>query len=136
MFLSARFLAAVSGVNSFDYSTQVQAFEGDAFDIYVQLVDKERHKTEHGFSPGGQRYMPAASSTMNIEFLNINDNKRFVRTASQPFPLDPSVWKVSVLSTDPLSGTVNLRLVLVEGGVQRVVYLPAGVLINSIGETC
>jgi hypothetical protein len=114
MQLSARFLNDVSGVNSFEIANQVEFFAGDNQTIYFQLVDASLDRPEQGFSPAGRRYMPASGSTLQVTFMSVDDAKKVVRMATQPFATDPSIWSVALLPSDPMKGTVSLKFVLTE----------------------
>jgi hypothetical protein len=114
MLLSIRFLNDVSNVNSFEYASNVEFHAGDPQAISFQLIDASLDRPEQGFVPAGRRYMPPAASTLAVTFQNLDDAKRFTRAATQPFPLDPSIWQVPVLASDPLVGTVRLKMVLTE----------------------
>lgn len=111
MILSCWFLDDVNSVNSFEYIDYIEATSGDAFDIYFQLVDLSKDKSN---AKPGRRYVPAASSTLSVVIDHTNASAQITRTASQPFDLDPSIWKISVLSTDAIKGTLSLRLTLTE----------------------
>lgn len=136
MNLGARFLTAVGGVNVFGFTTAVEAVAGDAFDVYFQFVDKEQHTNSNGFFPAGNRYMPAAGSTVTVTVLNLDSAKQFIRVATQPYVQDASIWKFSILTTDPVAATVSLKITLTDGAVVRTVYAQAALRINGIGETC
>jgi hypothetical protein len=121
----------VSGVNSYRFATEVQTTAGDATDLYFQLFDASKNLTQHGFNPGGLRYCPAALATLQVTFKNIDTSKQFARFASQPFTQDPSIWKVSVLATDPVSGTVSMKFVLTEGTATKTCSLNANFLCSA-----
>lgn len=131
MILSARFLDNVGSVNSFTYVQQAQFTEGDAIDIYFQLIDAAKMDTTENWKPAGMRYMPAAGATLSVTVDNIDDAKKITRPATQPFPLDPSIWKLSILSTDVIKGTQNLKLTLSEGGVQKKGLVKAALRVQS-----
>lgn len=114
MLLSARFLIDVANVNSYEHASAVEFNEGDTQTIYLQLIDASVDRAEQGFSPAGRRYMPPADTTLRVQLLNIDDEKKITRFASQPFPEDPSIWAVSILPSDPLKGTVSMAFVLTE----------------------
>jgi hypothetical protein len=109
-------LIKVSGVNDFLYSTQVEFTAGDATDIYVQLVDLEKNSAQYGYYPGGLRYVPLPLSTVQVTIRNIDTAKEFIRYATQPFATDASIWRFSLLPTDPVSGTLTIHFVLTEPG--------------------
>lgn len=104
-------LVDVSNVNDFRYATEIQSTAGDAVDLYFQLIDKDKRPE---CQTKGLRYVPPATSTLSVVFKNIDDSKVVTRFASQPFAQDPSIWKVSVLATDPVAGTVNMKFTLTE----------------------
>lgn len=108
-------LRDVSNVNDFRYATELECTVGDPTDLYFQLVDQDKLVSPRGYTNAGLRYVPPALSTLQITFKNIDDSKVVTRFASQPYSTqDPSIWKVSILATDPISGTVNCKFVLTE----------------------
>jgi hypothetical protein len=116
MLLTARILDNVAGVNSYIPVQSIEFTEGDGPALYVQLVDATKQRSSEGFNPPGQRYMPAAGSTLSVLFDNLNDALKVTKVATQPFPLDPSIWKVQLAPTDAVRGTCSLRLTLTEPG--------------------
>lgn len=136
MNLSARILSPVSDVNHYDYATEFQGTKGDAFDVHLQLIDKDQHKSSSGYNPEGNRHMPGAGATLQVTVLNVVATKSFTRFATQPFPLDASIWSVAFLTTDPIDGTVSLKLVFTESGVVRTFYMQAALRISGIQESC
>jgi hypothetical protein len=119
MILSARFLTNAANVNSFDYSEFVEFVEGDTVTVYLQLVDSSKDLDRDGFKPAGRRYVPVSGATLTVTVDNINDAKKVIRAASQPFANDPSIWSFQIMATDTVKGTANLRLTLTESGVVR-----------------
>lgn len=115
MLLACRFLIDVAGVNSFEYSDAVEWNVGDSQTLYIQLIDASLDRPQEGFVPAGRRYIPAAGAVLTVTFANIDDAKVVDRIATQPFLQDGSIWTVPILPTDPLRGTVALKLKLVEG---------------------
>lgn len=136
MKLSARLLTAIGGVNVFNYTTAVEAIQGDRFDVYLQLIDIDQHKNSNGFYPEGLRYMPAVGATLSVQVLNLDTSKQFTRVATQPYSQDASIWKFSILTTDPVVGTVNLKLTLTEGATVRTIYLQGPLRVDGIFEQC
>lgn len=118
MKLSARMLTDVGGVNIFEPSLDGIKFSpGDAPTLYFQLIDISLDSSREGFSPPGRRYMPATGTpdaALSVTFESIDDDREVTRACSQPFPEDPSIWSVSILATDNISGTVNMALTLTE----------------------
>lgn len=110
-------LAHVTSVNDFDYADQVELTQGDQVDVYFQLVDLTRAPSRLGYKPEGVRYMPASGATLQVRLDNIDDNVALTRAPVQAYPtLDPSIWRLSVLSTDTIRGTCALNLTLNESG--------------------
>lgn len=117
MLLSARPLRDVADVNHFRVADEWQMTEGDSMPLYFQLVDKSLDIAEEGFKPPFRRYAPAPGATVQITFESIDMAKQIIRYAVQPFTQDPSIWKIILLPTDPLRGTVQMRIKLTEGSV-------------------
>ena len=134
MLLGVRPLVAVAGVNSFVYATRWEGRAGEARDLYLQLVDLDQHPVPADPTLRGLRYAPAAGSTLQVTLLNLDSNKTLVRTAIQPFAGDASIWRVSLLASDPVNGTVNFKFVLTESGVAKIAGLPAGLNIIPVQE--
>lgn len=133
MQLGLRPLRDVGGVNNFRPGDSWQVEEGDAVSLFMQLVDESLDRGIEGYTPSGRRYMPAAGATLQITFANLDDARVVVRSAVQPFPLDPSIWRVDILTTDKISGSPTLRIKLTEGGVVTN-GSARGMLL--VGDTC
>ena len=114
MLLSARMLDNVSNVNSFDTVDQVKFTQGDALDVSFQLIDLNKGTSN---KPVGERYMPAALSTLNVVVSTINTATTLTKVATQPFANDTSIWKIQILATDNIAGTFTMKLALTQGGV-------------------
>ena len=110
MLLSARFLNDVASVNSFEAASALELFAGDDQTFYFQIVDLSLDRSDQGFSPQGRRYMPVTGATLYVTLINVDDAKVVRRYASQPFTQDPSIWAIPLPASDPLKGTVNLRM--------------------------
>lgn len=115
MILSARMLFNVSSVNSFEYTNSFEFTEGDAPTIYIQLIDKSLDLFERGYYPTGRRYIPATGAILECTLHNIDDSKKVIRFATQPFIQDGSIWSIGLLPTDKIKGTADLLLTLTEG---------------------
>jgi hypothetical protein len=115
MLLSARLLKDVNGANSFEATDEISWTEGDQLDLYFMLVDASLDLSNQGFYPPGRRYIPAAGAILSVRLDNVDANMQVRRMASQPFPLDGSIWKVSILSSDHIRGTPQMWLNLIEG---------------------
>jgi hypothetical protein len=131
MRLSITPLDDVEDVNNYHFVTEVESTAGDPIDLYFQLSDASKNLTQHGFNPGGLRYCPAVAATLQITFKNVDTSKQFNRFATQPFVQDPSIWKVSVLATDLVTGTVSMKFVLTEGVATKTCSLNANFLCSA-----
>lgn len=114
MRLSCRILADVGGVNSFRTVESAFANVGDPLTVYLQLVDESLDLASEGFQPAGRRYCPPASTTLKVKTDSTDSTKKVDRSATQPFSNDSSVWKLELLSTDKVRGTIDLVLTLTE----------------------
>jgi len=115
MQLGIRMLDNVSGVNAYDSVPSLTMMEGDTPTIYLQLVDVSRNRASAGFAPAGLRYMPDVGATLQVTLDSIDDARKVVRLATQPFASDPSIWAIQLTSADLLRGTVSIKTVLTEG---------------------
>lgn len=136
MLLSARILTSVGNVNSFEYAQQFQLSEGDSTDVYFQLIDASLDSAQAGFVPSGRRYMSAAGATLSVVLDSLLDSKKITKVATQPFALDPSIWKFSISSTDNISGTVGLRLTLTEGAKVTKGWVQGAIGVSSLTGLC
>lgn len=132
MKLSARILENVTGVNAFSYANQASFTEGDTPTIYFQLIDMSQDRADAGFVPAGRRYMPANGTTLMVTLDHIDAARKTVRAATQPFLTDPSIWALTLLSTDKLRGTINMKLVLTEAGKTTQGLLQAALLVDGL----
>lgn len=119
MLLSARPLENVVNVNAYEVVDHVSFSEGDAVSLYLQLVDLAKDRPEQGFVPAGRRYMPAAGATLQVTLDHLNDARVITKVAVQPFSQDASIWRVDVMSTDIVRGTVTIKIALTENGTIR-----------------
>jgi hypothetical protein len=151
MLLACRFLADVANVNSFDgVAPSLSMNVGDTQALYFQLVDASVDRKDQGFNPPGRRYIPAASSTVSVTLTNtdtgpdvcvtefggsrINPSApaTVTRGASNPFAQDTSIWKVQLLGTDSLKGTVNVSVTLTEPGSPNRVVKCGGLVLRMV----
>jgi len=116
MLLSVRFLTDVQNVNSWEEVSAVEIYSGDAQTIYFRLIDASLDRSNQGYSPAGRRYMAPATSTLSVTLVNIDDAKQVVRSATQPFSQDPSIWSIPILASDPIVGSVAMNFVLTQPG--------------------
>jgi hypothetical protein len=121
MKLSVKALKNVDSVNAFQYSNQAEAFQGQPNDLYFQLFDEHR----------GIRYIPDSGSILTVKFDNVNSENIIQKTASNPFPQDQSVFKVSLTSIEEI-GSGGVSFILTENGIQKPFYVKQIVIFNSL----
>lgn len=130
MLLSARFLNDVQNVNSFEPTNNIEFHKGSAQTIYLQLIDKSLDLATQGFNPSGRRFVPQPLSTLVLQFVNVENSKKILRPATQPFVGDGSIWSAPVFGTDPLDGTVTIIITLTQPDGQVLVgTINAGMLV-------
>lgn len=123
--LSARILTDVANVNNFRYANQARFTAGDPQTIYFQLLDATQDSDRN---PPGRRYVPLAGALVQVTIGLIDQTKQIIRAASQAFPTsDPSIWALTIFSTDQLRGMYDLRFQLTEGLSVRL-----GVVHNAV----
>lgn len=110
-------LKDVANVNVWEPDTSLSWTEGDQLTIYFQLIDASVDKPDQGFNPPGRRYVPANGATLSVTLENIDQAKQLTRFAVQPFAGDNSIWSLSIMSTDAIRGSPQMRLTLTEGAV-------------------
>jgi hypothetical protein len=129
--LSARFVQDCTSANNFEFCDVAELSEGDSADIYFQLIDVNLDKALDGYSPAGRRYVPLTGAVLSCTLENIDDAIKITRYATNPFPLDDrSIWKISILASDKIKGTSNLRLILTEGASIKHGVVKSGVRIH------
>ena len=130
MLLSALMLNGVCDINHWDVVQTLEITQGDAPDIYFVLNDASVSKTK---DPHGRRYVASAGATLQIVIQDIDSAVTLTKYATQPFPEDKSIWKVSFdpvtdgPSMSGLAGTYALKLRLTEPGT----VLPAAWVIST-----
>jgi len=129
MKLSCRILTDVGSVNTFRYASAAQFSAGDQQTVYLQLVDVSLDRSDEGYVPAGRRFVPAAGATMQVVLNSLDQSKKVVRAATQPYVGDASIWRFNVLATDAIRGTIDLTVVLNEAGKVTRGTLTAGVLV-------
>ncbi len=96
-------LVSYQNNNSFRVASEWEIRSGEANTLYFQLVDLDQDKI---------RYMAASGATMTVNFPGVDGN--LTKTALVANALDPSIWSVSLLSTD-IFGSGNIQIILTEG---------------------
>jgi len=113
MKLGLRIIDSASTLNSLKYLNQLSIETGETAVVRFQLVDLDTARQQNLL---GDRYMPAAGATVEAVIQSVDSAGTVTKSATQPFPLDPSIWEFSLTSaeTEALGGT-NLRITLTGG---------------------
>lgn len=121
----------VVNANTYEVVDAAEWTQGDTLSVYFQLVDSSVDRAERGFSPAGRRYCPVASSTLTVQINSMDTAKSYTKTATQPFSLDASIWKIDIQATDLIQGTRDLLLVLTESAVVRRGRVPTAINVRA-----
>lgn len=124
MLLSAKILKSVCGVNMFGYATNWTIRANEPNSLYFQLVDLDQ---------AGIRYMPAAGSSINVTFPALPSASAIVVAASQPFPLDPSIWEVDLTNLQ-VPGSGNVIFSLTENSTVRTFSVMNAISVEYPGQ--
>ena len=135
--LSLTFLQDVGSVNAFSYVPALVLGAKSPGTLYFQLIDSSVSTpiTSGSIisSQAGRRFMPAVGATLSVTLNNLDDAKKVIRTATQPFSQDASIWSIPILGTDfPTGATVDVKITLNESGLLTYGSLRSG--IRVVGE--
>jgi hypothetical protein len=116
MRLNAKILKNVAGVNNWSYANQASVQEGQANEIYFQIVDYDQIPgTDKSIAlpDAPLRYIPQGTEIgLSASFPSIDSAQEFTIIGIQPFADDKSIWKVTLLSSQvPKSGNFKIRLI-------------------------
>ena len=135
MRLNAKILKNVANINQWQYASQTTIQEGQANEIYVQLVDLDK-------TPGIEkssvlpdfplRYISqAAAQALQATFPSIDDAAEFAVSGTQPFADDKSIWKFTLTASQlPKSG--NFKLKLTEDGVDKFILVKNSIVVDLL----
>lgn len=119
MRLNGRILKNVANVNHWEYANQAYAQEGQTNEFYLQLVNldivpDETVRNSLTLPDFPLRYIPQGTTvTLELTFPKLDSNENIVKTATQPFVDDKSIFKVSLTSDEvPDSGSIKGKLTI------------------------
>lgn len=126
MFLTAKILKNVQNVNAYSLTSQWTMRQGNPATVYFQLADNEQPDAK------GEplRYMPAAGATVSATFSSITAANVVNKIATQPFSQDPSIWSISINSTDKIAEG-NFTFLLTEGSTVRTASVANAIVVQS-----
>lgn len=111
MKLSVKFLKNVANINSFQYADQWNISEGSEHTLYFQFIDKLKEDL---------RYISQATSIdeVTVTFLNIDEASEIIKTATQPFADDKSIWMIT-LAADEVPNPGAVKVSITEDGSEK-----------------
>jgi hypothetical protein len=124
MKLSVKFLKNVANINTFQYASQWNISEGSSQVLYFQFVDKLKDDL---------RYMSQADTIdeVSVIFLNIDEASEIIKTATQAFPDDKSIWTITLDSDEvPNSGAVKFSIT--EDGQERRFRVEQAIVVDLL----
>jgi hypothetical protein len=124
MKLSVKFLKNVANVNTFQYASQWNISEGSSQVLYFQFIDKLKDDL---------RYMSQATliDEVSVIFLNIDEASEIIKTATQAFPDDKSIWTITLDSDEvPNSGAVKFSIT--EDGQERKFRVEQAIVVDLL----
>lgn len=135
MRLNAKILKNVANVNSWSYANQAAVQEGQANEIYFQLVDYDQipgNDKSVALPDSPLRYMPQGTVIdLSASFDSIDSAQKMTVVGQQPFPQDPSIWKISLLATQvPKSG--NFQIKLTEDGKTKNILAKNAITVDML----
>lgn len=134
MRLNAKILKNVANVNNWQYANQASIQEGQANEIYFQLVDYDKvpgSDKSSALPDSPLRYMPQGVASVSATFPSIDSALEFTVVATQPFADDKSIWKISLLSTQlPKSG--NFKIKLTEDGADKNILAKNAIAVDLL----
>jgi hypothetical protein len=124
MKLSVKFLKNVADINNFQYASEWYIAEGSIHRLYFQIVDELKD---------GLRYISQATviDAVTVTFLSIDDDTEIVKTATQAWSDDKSIWYIDLAVNEvPNSGAVKFSIT--EDGVQSQFKVPQGIMVELL----
>lgn len=133
MRLGIQLLDSSATLNRFKVVSVLTINQGETFDVFFQLVDQEQ----------SIRYVPAVGATCLVEVprlaeafgtlsnQRVNSDFSIRRGASNPFPDDRSIWKLTLSTTETANlMSSNIRVTITEGSVVKIALMPQALKVN------
>ena len=124
MKLSVKFLKNVADINNFQYAGEWDIAEGSTHRLYFQIVDELKD---------GLRYISQATviDAVTVTFLSIDDDTEIVKTATQAWSDDKSIWYID-LAVDEVPNSGAVKFSITEDGVQSQFKVPQGIMVELL----
>lgn len=135
MRLNAKILKNVANVNTWEYAHQASVQEGQANQIYVQLVDLDKVPGQDksvALPENPMRYLPQGTVvSAEAEFPSIDDAEVLTVSGTQPFADDKSIW-LFTLSDAQIPKSGNFKIKITEDGLDKYILVKGGVSTNLL----
>lgn len=139
MRINAKILKNVIDVNHWQQASQAHLAEGQANDIYIQLIDldwstKSSPEQSSAFPQYPIRYISQATAiTVKAKFLSINDDDEFEIVGTQRFTDDKSIFKFALTSSQiPSAG--NMVIVVTEDGIEKSFVIQQAITVDLLNK--
>ena len=135
MRLNVKILKNVADVNNWQHTGQASVQEGQANEIYIQLVDFDKipgSDKSVALPENPLRYMPqGAVIAVSATFPSIDTAQEFTVAGTRPFADDKSVWKFS-LSSSQLPKSGNFKIKITEDGSDKNILVKNGISVELL----
>jgi len=123
MKLSVKFLKNVANVNCFQYVSHWDISEGSENTLYFKTIDKLKEDI---------RYIPQGTvNAMEVTFLDIDSDAEIVKTATNPYSDDLSLWCVTLTAAQVVnSGAVKFKLT--QDGVETLFVVQQAITVDLL----
>lgn len=122
-----KLLDSVTSYNSFCEIKTLEVVNGNQTDLYFRIIQKNSGSCE---DCNNTRFLPSSSATLQLIFENLDEALQITRYATMVYPNDDrSIFKVTLLNTDKISGSV--KAILTDGGISETILLDGRIKVSS-----
>lgn len=120
-------LDSVTSYNSFCEIKTLEVVNGNQTDLYFRIIQKNSTSCE---DCDNLRFLPSSAATLQIMFENLDEALQITRYATMVYPNDDrSIFKVTLLSTDKISGAI--KAILTDNGISETILLDGRIKVSS-----
>ena len=126
-----KLLESVNNYNSFDVVDIFEHVNGNQQDIYFRLIQKFS-----GNQPNFNdlRWLPSSSAQVTVNFDSLDQANVINRVATMVYPNDDrSIWKLTLLAADVISG--SMKLTLTDNGITETLLLDGRLIASGTGSS-
>jgi hypothetical protein len=123
MKFSVKFLKNVANVNTFQYTSQWSVSEGYSHVLHFQITDKLKDDL---------RYLSQADEMeVSVIFLSFDETTEIIKTASQAFVDDRSIWTIT-LESDEVPNSGAIKIMITEDGVEKIFRIDFAIVVDLL----